>query len=409
MANYNVNLTFTADTKAAKAQLQSLKANLQSLSTGANLDVNADIMSKKLNEASQAARELKAHLDAATNVQTGNLDFTKLNKSLKDSNMTLVDYGKHLKALGVDGQRAFVSLTRAVMNAEVPLRKTSDLVDKMLVTFGNNLRWMASSSVLNGITQSLSSAYSYAQNLNKSLNDIRIVTGYNADQMADFAVQANKAAKALNTSTTSYTRASLIYYQQGLSEREVQERTDVTVKLANVTSQSAETISEQLTSVWNNFYDGSKSLEYYADVMTKLGAATASSSDEIAEGLNKFAAVADTVGLSYEYAASALATVTATTRESADIVGNSFKTLFSRIQGLNLGETQDDGTTLNKYSQALASVGVNIKDTSGNLKDMDAILDDLGAKWATLSKNQQVALAQTVGGKEFSYASVKLF
>lgn len=409
MANYNVNLTFTADTKAAKAQLQSLKANLQSLSTGANLDVNADIMSKKLNEASQAARELKAHLDAATNVQTGNLDFTKLNKSLKDSNMTLVDYGKHLKALGVDGQQAFVSLTRAVMNAEVPLRKTSDLVDKMLVTFGNNLRWMASSSVLNGITQSLSSAYSYAQNLNKSLNDIRIVTGYNADQMADFAVQANKAAKALNTSTTSYTRASLIYYQQGLSEREVQERTDVTVKLANVTSQSAETISEQLTSVWNNFYDGSKSLEYYADVMTKLGAATASSSDEIAEGLNKFAAVADTVGLSYEYAASALATVTATTRESADIVGNSFKTLFSRIQGLNLGETQDDGTTLNKYSQALASVGVNIKDTSGNLKNMDAILDDLGAKWATLSKNQQVALAQTVGGKEFSYASVKLF
>jgi hypothetical protein len=35
--------------------------------------------------------------------------------------------------------------------------------------------------------------------------------------------------------------------------------------------------------------------------------------------------------LSYEYAAAALATVTATSRESADVVGNSFKTLFSRI------------------------------------------------------------------------------
>jgi hypothetical protein len=66
--------------------------------------------------------------------------------------------------------------------------------------------------------------------------------------------------------------------------------------------------------VWNNFYDGSKSLEYYADVMTSLGAATASSTEEISEGLNKFAAIAETVGLSYEYAASALATVTATTR-----------------------------------------------------------------------------------------------
>jgi hypothetical protein len=36
-----------------------------------------------------------------------------------------------------------------------------------------------------------------------------------------------------------------------------------------------------MTSIWNNFYDGSKSLEYYADVLTQLGAVTASSTDEI--------------------------------------------------------------------------------------------------------------------------------
>jgi hypothetical protein len=69
-----------------------------------------------------------------------------------------------------------------------------------------------------------------------------------------------------------------------------------------------------MTAIWNNFSDGSKSLEYYADAITKLGANTASSSAEIADGLQKFAAVADTVGLSYEYATAALATVTAKTR-----------------------------------------------------------------------------------------------
>ena len=69
-----------------------------------------------------------------------------------------------------------------------------------------------------------------------------------------------------------------------------------------------------MTAIWNNFDDGSKSLEYYADVLAQLGAATASSADEIAGGLEKFAAVADTIGLSYEYAASMLATITAETR-----------------------------------------------------------------------------------------------
>ena len=39
--------------------------------------------------------------------------------------------------------------------------------------------------------------------------------------MASFAKEANEAAKALSTTTTNYTDASLIYYQQGLSDEEV--------------------------------------------------------------------------------------------------------------------------------------------------------------------------------------------
>jgi TP901 family phage tail tape measure protein len=83
-----------------------------------------------------------------------------------------------------------------------------------------------------------------------------------------------------------------------------------------------------------------------------------------------------------------LATITATSRESADVVGNSLKTLFSRIQGLQLGETLDDGTTLNKYSTALAKVGISIKDSTGELKDMDLILDEMGNKWETLARDE---------------------
>jgi TP901 family phage tail tape measure protein len=130
--------------------------------------------------------------------------------------------------------------------------------------------------------------------------------------------------------------------------------------------------------VWNNFDNGTKSLEYYVDVMAALGAATASSTQEISQGLEKFAAVAETVGLSYEYATAALATVTATTRQSADVVGTAFKTLFARIQDLELGETLEDGVSLGKYSAALQAIGVNVLDVNGNVREMNAILDDMG-------------------------------
>ena len=167
--------------------------------------------------------------------------------------------------------------------------------------------------------------------------------------MTKFAKQANEAAQALSTTTNEYAKASLIFYQQGLTGSDVTDRADVVIKMANATGQSAQIVSDQMTAVWNNFYDGSQSLESFADKLTALGAATASSTDEISQGLEKFAAVADTVGLSYDYAAAALATVTAQTRQSADVVGTSFKTLFARIQDLELGETLDDGTTLGSY------------------------------------------------------------
>ena len=79
-------------------------------------------------------------------------------------------------------------------------------------------------------------------------------------------------------------------------------------------------------------------------------------------------------------------------------VGTAFKTILSRIQGLKLGETLEDGVNLNKYSKALQSVGISILDTPGQMKSMDTILDSLATKWDKLSAAQQTALAQTVGG-----------
>ena len=393
----NVNLAFTADTSKAAAQMQSLQNQLSQIAAAPAKSLNVP-WTKELQEASAAAIELKVHLQNATNVKTGSLDFTKLNASIQKSGKTLAEYGRQLQALGPQGQQAFMSLANAVVQAEIPIKRSNALLKEMMTTLKNTARWQLSSSILHGFMGAIQSAYGYAQDLNASLNDIRIVTGQNIEQMAQFAEQANKAAKALSTTTTGYTNASLIYYQQGLSDTEVAKRTEVTVKMANAAGQSAEIVSDQLTAVWNNFYNGSKSLEYYADVMTALGAATASSTEEIAGGLEKFAAIADTIGLSYEYAAAALATITSNTRQSEEVVGTALKTIFARIQGLNLGETLDDGVTLNKYSEALQKVGINIIDASGKMKDMDLILDEMANKWDNLSKAQQVALAQTVAG-----------
>lgn len=387
--NYTIGVN--ADTSKFEASLQEAVTSLQALGTKSQVVPT-------LQKASTAALDLAKNLQSAVNTNTGKLDLSVFNKKLEDSGQSLRSYYNQMVQLGPAGTEAFLKVASSITQAELPLRRTNTLMNELWVTMKNTMRWQLTSSVLHGFVGSLKQAYGYSKNLDRSLNEIRIVSEKSAEDMARFAEQANKAAKALSTTTTNYTDASLIYYQQGLTDQEVLDRTETTIKMANVAGTTAETASQQLTAIWNNFYDGSQSLEHYADVMVKLGAATASSSDEISEGIEKFAAVANTVGLSYEYAASALATVTAQTRESASVVGTAFRTLFSRIQGLTQGETLDDGTTLNKYSQALATVGVQIKDTNGELKGMDEILDDLGSRWDTLAQDQKIALAETVAG-----------
>ncbi len=394
----NVNLAFTADTSQAKAQIQSLQQTLNNLTTATSLP-GATKITSDLVSAKNAAGELKIALQQAINVNTGNLDLTKFNAQLKNGTKDLNYYSQQLAKLGPQGVQAFGQLTQSIMSAEIPLQRTRGLLDEFATTLKNTLRWQVASSALMGISSAVSTAYNYAQDLNASLNDIRIVSGLSADEMDRFAERANKAAKALSTTTTKYTDAALIFYQQGLNDSEVEQRTNATIKMANVTGEAVEDVSSYMTAVWNNFNtDGTQSVEHFGDVMTKLGADTAASTEEIAGGLEKFAAVANTIGLSFEYATSAITTIVDRTRQSEDVVGTALKTIFSRIQGLQQGETQDDGTTLNQYSQALANVGINIKDANGELRDMDEILDDIGNKWDELDRANKVALAQKVAG-----------
>lgn len=396
--NFNIGLTFNANTQQAKQQIRELKGALEGLTSSSLDKIGTDKFTSKVAKATSAVADLQGKLNAAINTDTGRLDLNKFTQSLQASGKTLKDYQQQFTALGSQGEKAFLQVSKAIANAEIPAQRTNAVIEKLWNSLKNVATWQLSSTILNSFTASLQEAYQYAQDLNKNLNDIRIVTGYGADEMDRFAVSANDAAKKLSTTTNEYVKASLIYFQQGLSSQEVKKRTDATIKLANVTGESATTVSEWMTAIWNNFDNGSKSLEYYADVLTKLGAATASSSDEIAGGLEKFAAIAETVGLSYEYAATALATITAQTRQSEDVVGTGLRTIFSRLQSLSLGEALEDGTDLTKYSQALETVGINIKTASGDLRDMDDILNDLGARWEQLGRDQQNALAQTVGG-----------
>lgn len=399
----NVNLAFTADTRQAKAQIADLQTSLSQLMMNSKMNGKSLGLSSELSKATAQVAELKTLLSASTSA-TGQLDLSKFNNNLKLSGKTIQDYAKTLDSLGPRGREAFSQLASAITTAEVSFKKANGILSEMWTTMKNTVRWQLTSSALHSFIGGLQQAYGYAKDLNKALTDIRIVAPEKTmEDMADFAQVANRQAKELGSSTLKYVKGALIYYQQGLNDIETKARTDVTMKMSNVTGDSTEDVSSYMTAIWNNFNkEGQESEEHYADILTKLGADTAASTTEITSALEKYSAVADTIGLSYEAATAAATTLIDRTREAPEVAGTALKTVFARLQGLKLnGEvTDEDGVTtdLNKYSTGLASVGVQIKDANGELKNADIILEEIGEKWKTLDRDQQVALAQTVAG-----------
>jgi TP901 family phage tail tape measure protein len=106
----------------------------------------------------------------------------------------------------------------------------------MVTTIGNTAKWKIAQGAINGISSAMSDAVKYAKDMNSALNDIRIVTQKSTGEIANFAKDAQLAARELSTTSTEYAKAALIFYQQGLEGDEVLKRADAVVKLANVTN-----------------------------------------------------------------------------------------------------------------------------------------------------------------------------
>ena len=220
---------------------------------------------KSLIEAKKTATDLRQILTSSWNTKLGQLDLTKFTKEMKKANLSVDTIKNNLSGVENLGPKAFKSFAKEILNTNVYIKESSKLLDSLAVSMGNTIKWGATSSVLNTLTGALQKSWNYSVKLDTALNDIRIVTGKSADEMERFAQTANKAAKNLGASTQDYTEAALIYYQQGLSDQEVEARTNITLKTANVTGQTGSEVSEQLTAVWNGYKVSAEEAEKYID------------------------------------------------------------------------------------------------------------------------------------------------
>ena len=366
-------------------------------------------MPDNFKRSAEAAEKLQGILNQSWNHKLGQLDLGKVSKGIKDTYGNVEQMKAALTAMGPEGTKAYNQVASSILNTNIQLKQSNKLLDSMAQSMANTIKWGITSAIFNSITSSISKAYGYTKKLDSSLNNIRIVTNKSAEDMEQFAKAANSAAKSLGSTTLDYTEASLIYYQQGLSDADVQARTETTLKAANVTGQHADAVSEQLTAVWNGYKVSAQEAELYIDKLAAVATTTASDLEELSTGMSKVASAASSMGVDIDQLNAQLATIVSVTRQAPESVGTALKTIYARMSDLKLGETDEDGLKLGDVSGAMSSMGIDVLDASGNLREMGDVIEEVAAKWNTWTEAQKTAMAQVMAGKRQYNNLVALF
>ena len=408
MATKAGDITFGVGFQVDKTGLQQVQQQLQQLQSGLKTTDIMKINNSSLQEAIQqltkiqsTAQDVQNAMTKAFNPKIGSLNLSKFQSELKTAGHSIESIYKDFNMAGAAGQAAFRGVATQTLTANVQLKEHNKLLLDMGKTLANSFKYTISYGVINNLTGAIQSAFQYSKSLDSSLNDIRIVTDKSANDMERFAESANKAAKELGASTIDYTKASLIYYQQGLADEDVAARTDVTLKAANVTGQTTQEVSEQLTAVWNGYKVSAKEAELYVDKLAAVAATTASDLEELSTGMSKVASAANAMGVDIDQLNGMLSTIVSVTRQAPESAGTALKTIFARMGDLKLNGEDEFGVSLGEVSSNLDAVGIKILNVNGELRDMGEVVEEVGNKWNTgaWTDAEKQALAIALAGK----------
>jgi TP901 family phage tail tape measure protein len=237
-------------------------------------------------------------------------------------------------------------------------------------------------------------AFQDIKELDAAMTEIAVVTDFDIGDMWDQLPTYTARANELGLSITEVYESSALFYQQGLNTNEMVALSNETLKMAKIAGLSAADATDRMTAALRGFNMelNETSARKISDVYSELAAITASDVNEISKAMTKTASIASSAGMEFETTAAFLSQIIETTRESAETAGTAMKTVIARFQELKkdpseMGEVDGEMIDANAIETALRSVGVSLRDASGQFRELDDVFLELSSKWDSLDKN----------------------
>ena len=264
--------------------------------------------------------------------------------------------------------------------------KADEFTKSMEAANARVLAFGASVGVLSAVQRGFADLVRTTIEVEKSLASINSILGTTNKELNNFKGTIFDVARNTEQSFETVANAALELSRQGLKAEEVTKRLNDSLVLSRLSGLGAAEAVAGLTSAINSFNSTGITS---AEVLNKLSAAAVSaavSEKDLIEGIKRSGSVAIQAGVSFDELVGVITAVQERTARGGAVIGNSFKTIFTRIQSLDKLET-------------MQNLGVQVTDASGQILSATKLIQNLGKTLETLPDAKRLQIAENLVGK----------
>ena len=257
--------------------------------------------------------------------------------------------------------------------------KSMEAANARVLAFG------ASVGVLSAVAQGFSQLVAVTIQVEKNMADINSVLQTNSANLNKFKNDIFSVAKETGNSFQTVSDAALELSRQGLKSDEVLRRLKDSMILSRLSGLDAASAVEGLTAAVNSFSKEGVTTSDVLNKISKTAAAFSVSERDLIEGFKRSASVAQQAGVSLDELGGIITAVQQKTARGGAVIGNAFKTIFTRIQR--------PGSL-----RALQEVGADITDAQNRILPATKLIENLAGKIKGLNDIEVANITEKIGG-----------
>lgn len=333
--------------------------------------------------------------------------------SLKENENELKKYKNILESLDPTSKNYEKVLAETTLNAK-DLQKTQSGLNKDMQaskkefkSFGKTLlenakqfaSWTSATQIVMQLANAVKQLVREFIQLDKVFTNIQMVTNYTNEQMAELKNTYIAMAKQLSTTVDDVGNAADSWLRMGLSVQEANQALEAAIKLAKIAGTQTEQATTMLISTMKGYKLETQDLISIVDKLSAVDMESASSSEDLAEAISRVASVAYSAGVSLDKLIAYAATIKDISQQSAETVGTALNSIFSRMSKVSAGIDVDDfGESLNDVDKVLKRYNISLRDTSGDMRNMEVVLEEIANKWDSLTTAEKNQISTALGG-----------